>query len=379
MAPDSKESIEAQPLTPAAMVALLALIGVVLLFVAIVFVYVGGWLSPHRLTQDRMMQAFQELDGAHPGFRRNHAKGMCVSGWFDSSGAAASLSKAAVLKAGERSAVIGRFALAGGMPFQADAPGQVRSMALRFLPAGGGGEWRTAINNIPVFPVNTAQGFYEQLLAARPDPSTGKPDPAAMKAFLVHHPETVRAGALINARVVSSGFADSTFNSLDTFRFVNAAGVSTPVRWAMEPLRPVVTEAAAQAARTDKNYLFDDLIAQIRQQPLKWRLMITVGRPDDPTNDATRPWPVARQRIDAGTLTLDAVSSEDGSGGACLWISYDPMVLPAGIEASDDPILSARSAAYARSLTLRAEEKSQKAPSAVTPQEVRALLAGGKP
>jgi catalase len=375
VATDSRESIDAKSraLTPAVTAARLAMIGVVMLIVAAAFAAVGGWLSPHRLTQDRMMQTFQELNGAHPGFRRNHAKGLCVSGWFDSSGAAASLSKAEVLQAAGRAQVIGRFALAGGMPAQTDTPAQVRSMALRFLPPGGG-EWRMGMNNIPVFPVNSAQGFYDQLLAARPDPTTGKPDPAAVQASLAHHPETARATALIKARIISSGFADSSFNSLNAFRFVNAAGVSTPVRWAMQPLQPVVAEAPAQAAHADKNYLFGDLIAQLLQHPLKWHLLVTIGQPGDPTSDATRPWPMERQRVDAGTLTLDAVSSEDGRG-ACTDINYDPLVLPPGIEASDDPLLSARSAAYSRSFTLRAEEKARKAPSAVTAQEVRA---GGK-
>jgi catalase len=284
VATDSRESIDAKSraLTPAVTAARLAMIGVVMLIVAAAFAAVGGWLSPHRLTQDRMMQTFQELNGAHPGFRRNHAKGLCVSGWFDSSGAAASLSKAEVLQAAGRAQVIGRFALAGGMPAQTDTPAQVRSMALRFLPPGGG-EWRMGMNNIPVFPVNSAQGFYDQLLAARPDPTTGKPDPAAVQASLAHHPETARATALIKARIISSGFADSSFNSLNAFRFVNAAGVSTPVRWAMQPLQPVVAEAPAQAAHADKNYLFGDLIAQLLQHPLKWHLLVTIGQPGDPT------------------------------------------------------------------------------------------------
>jgi catalase len=372
MATDTGKSISAKPraLTPAATIARLAVIGVLMLIAAVAFASVGGWLSPHRLTQDRMMQAFEELNGPHPGFRRNHAKGLCVSGWFDSSGAAASLSKAEILQAGVRAQVIGRFALAGGMPVQADTPEQVRSMALRLLPPGGS-EWRMGMNNIPVFNVNSAQGFYDQLLAARPEPATGKPDPAALQAFLAHHPETVRAMVLIKARTVSSGFADSAFNSLNAFRFVNAYGVSIPVRWAMEPLQPVVAETPAQAVHVDKNYLFDDLIAQLRQHPLKWHLMVTVGQPGDPTNDATLPWPMERRRLDAGTVTLNATSSEDGPG-TCTDVNYDPLVLPAGIEASDDPLLSARSAAYARSFTLRAEEKARKAPSAVTAQEVAA-------
>jgi catalase len=250
-------------------------------------------------------------------------------------------------------------------------------MALRFLPLGGE-EWRTGMNNIPVFAVNSARGFYEQLLASSPDPATGKPDPTRMKAFLAAHPETVRALSMIKKRQVSSGFENSTFNSLDAFRFVDAAGASVPVRWSTVPVQPFVADSAEQSAAGDKNYLFDDLIARIAQHPQQWRLIVTIGQAGDPTNDATLPWPAGRRQIDAGTVTIDHASSEDGGG--CTAVNYDPLVLPSGIEPSDDPLLSARSAAYARSFTLRAEEEHEKPPSAVTTQEVQAqeVQAGGK-
>jgi catalase len=317
------------------------------------------------------MAAFHDANGTHAGFRRNHAKGVCVTGWFESSGQATALSKAAVFRPG-RVPVVGRFALAGGMPFQTDAAVTVRSMALRFLPPGGE-EWRTGMNNIPVFPVNSARGFYEQLLASSPDPATGKPDPARMKAFLAAHPETARALALIMKRQVTSGFANSTFNSLNTFRFVDAAGASVPVRWSTVPVQPVAADGAEPSAAADKNYLFDDLIAQIAQHPQQWRLIMTIGQGDDPTSDATLPWPEGRRQIDAGAITIDQASSEDS--GRCTAVNYDPLVLPSGIEPSDDPLLSARSAVYARSFTLRAEEEHEKPPSAVTPEQVQG---GGK-
>jgi catalase len=349
----------------------LGAIGAVMLSVAGAFAYVGGWLSPERLTQDRMMAAFQNANGVHAGFRRNHAKGACVTGWFESSAQAAALSKAAVFRP-VRVPVVGRFALAGGIPFQPDAPATVRSMALRFvLPHGE--EWRTGMNNIPVFPVNSARGFYEQLLASSPDPRTGKPDPDRMKAFLAAHPETGRALSLIKKRQVTSGFANSTFNSLDAFRFVSAVGASVPVRWSTVPVQPFAADSAEPSTAGDKNYLFDDLIAQIAEHPLQWRLIVTIGQADDPTNDATLPWPADRQQVDAGTVTIDHASSEDG--GRCTDVNYDPLVLPSGIEPSDDPLLSARSSAYASSFTLRAGEEHEKPPSAVTAQEVQA---GGK-
>src|ERR1700737_471861 len=84
-------------------------------------------------------------------------------------------------------------------PYVTDAPHTVRSMAILFkLPDGE--EWRTGMNNIPVFAVKTAQGFHDQLVALAPDPATGKPDPAKMKAFLASYPETAKAIKLINAK-----------------------------------------------------------------------------------------------------------------------------------------------------------------------------------
>jgi catalase len=352
----------APPLAPAARLARFGLIGVVLMCAAGAFAYTGEWVAPRHLTQDDMMTAFQRVDGNHPGFRRNHAKGICVSGMFESSGLAVPISRAAVFRPGSIR-VIGRFALAGDLPYQADKPDTVRSMALRFLPPSGQ-EWRTGMNNIPVFAVNSARGFYDQLLASAPDPATGQPDPAKMKAFFAAHPESMRAAAIIGQRPVAAGFAQSVFNSLNTFRFVNAAGHSVPVRWSMVPLQPFTPASPAQAEAGDTNYLFDDVAAEIEQHPLQWRLMVTVAQPGDPTDDATLPWPADRQQIDAGILTLDQVTSEND--GPCANVVFDPLVLPDGIAPSDDPLLSARSAAYARSFTLRAGEAYEKPPSAVS-------------
>jgi hypothetical protein len=57
-------------------------------------------------------------------------------------------------------------------------------MALSFRPRDAE-EWRTGMNDIPVFAVRTAEAFNEQLLASKPDPATGKPDlPRATESLL---------------------------------------------------------------------------------------------------------------------------------------------------------------------------------------------------
>jgi catalase len=335
----------------------LGLIGVIALGLVVLFAWAGGWLAPGSLTPQRMIDTFQAANGVHEGFRRNHAKGVCLIGTFDSNGAGAQLSKAAVFKAGQVP-VFGRFALAGGLPMMPDGPAAVRSMALNFtLPDGE--VWRTGMNDIPVFPLKDPRAFYEQLVASEPDPKTGKPDPAAMKAFLAAHPETAKALAILRSKPFSSGFANAAYNGLDAFVFVDAAGKTTPVRWSVVPIDAFAPEPADVPA--DKNYLFDALIQRVNQAPAQWHLMLTVGQPGDPTNDATLPWPADRLQIDAGTLSVNRIVGE--AEGNCRDINFDPLVLPDGITASDDPLLSARSAAYVDSFTRRAGEP--KVPSAV--------------
>jgi catalase len=219
--------------------------------------------------------------------------------------------------------------------------------------------------NTPVFNVNTPQAFYDRLLAAQPDPRTGKPDPQKMAAFLARHPEAMKAAKIIQSRPASSSFENSTYYGLNAFWFIDASGRSIPVRWSLTPVESSAPETIAPA-RADKNYLFDALIARILQQPLQWHLMMTIGQANDPTSDATIPWPDAREQVDVGTLTLNKVESEETSPARD--INFDPLVLPEGIVPSDDPLLSARSAVYSQSFTRRAGEK--KLPSAVTPSDV---------
>src|SRR5438093_12423035 len=91
---------ERRPLSIASTVARLALIGVALAAVAGTFAYLGGWLTPNDLTPARFIDGFEDVNGAHPGFRRNHAKGVGVSGYFASNGNGARRSKSVVFRPG---------------------------------------------------------------------------------------------------------------------------------------------------------------------------------------------------------------------------------------------------------------------------------------
>jgi len=322
--------------------------------------YANKWIGPTAaLTRQTFMDGFRKVFGLHPGFRRNHAKGVVVNGYFESNGSGRELSKAALFKPG-RTPVIGRFSLSGGNPMVADAPATARGLGLAFsFPDAT--QWRMALLNLPVFVDHSPQGFYDRLLASKTDPATGKPDPAAMSAFNEAHPESVAAMAVIKQHPPTPGFADSTFSSLITFFFVNDAGVRTPVRWAFVP-----TQAALPPLPGTTNSLFDALVRQMRSGPVSWRLLLTVGQPEDSVTDATLAWPSDRRTVDAGVLTLTNIETE--APGNARDVNFDPLVLPDGIEPSDDPLLSARSAVYAASYRARTGEP--KSPSAVQVDEV---------
>ncbi len=249
------------------------------------------------------------------------------------------------------------------MPYQADKANTVRGLAISFMPAHGE-EWRTAMINLPVFPFATPQAFYDQMLALAPDPATGKPNPARIQAFFAKYPESANALKLIQSQPVSSGFENSAFNSLDAFRFINANGETAWVRWSMLPVQPFAPAGPAHP-QADTNYLFDALIASVREHPLQWHLLITIAQPGDPTDDATIPWPSDRKQVDAGTLTINQVESDDTSPARDT--TFDPLVLPDGIAPSADPLLNARSVVYVRSFTLR--EGEHKSPAAVSPAD----------
>ena len=351
------------PLSGAGLLLRLAAIGALLAAIVFLFAYAAGWLTPHALTPGRMIDRFQAVNGVHPGFRRNHAKGVGVSGWFDSNGQGTQFSKASIFQPG-RVPVIGRFNLAGGMPYAADKSSTVRGVGILFKLKDGE-EWRMAMINLPVFPFATPQAFYDQLLALAPDPATGKPDPAKAQAFFAKYPGSAKAIQIISKNPMSSGFDNTTFNSLNAFRFINATGGVAWVRWSIVPVQPFEPISTAHPEQAGTNFLFDALIASIHQHPLQWHLILTIAGPGDSTVDSSLPWPPDRQQVDVGTLTVNNIESEDTSPARD--INFDPLILPNGIASSDDPLLSARSAVYSKSFTLREGER--KSPSAVSTEE----------
>ena len=331
----------------------LALIGAVLAVIAGLFAWAGGWLTPARVSGGSIADAIEANTGkVFAGTRRAHAKGLCVSGAFVANGAGVALSRAPLFVAGTY-AVTGRFSLAGPNPGASDGRNVFHALGLRFaLP--GGVEWRMALDHVPTFIVATPADFQALMVASTPVAATGKPDPVRMAAFLAAHPETARFMAMMKAAPLPSSFANGTYYSIDAFRFTSAAGVTQAVRWQFEPEDAFGELDKSKLDQMPNDALFDEYIVRSRKGPVRWHLMIVPANPGDRTDNGTIAWGPSHRKIDVGTLTLDNAATE--TTGNYRDLVFDPLILPPGVAASDDPLLAGRSAAYSASFRRRARE-----------------------
>lgn len=323
------------------------------LFIAALAALVGLFIAAQFGPQVSSVTAqdfvdLQQGSRIHEGFRRAHAKGICIAGEFRANGALAQTSRAQVFQAGHHP-FIGRFSIAGNNPLAPDLQAPVRSLAFDILP-NTKHSWRSAMNTPPVLAVATPEAFYQQLQALRPDPETGRPNSERLQRFFATHPESAAFLNWRDAYQPSQSFTMEHYHSTNAFYLVNSAGERQAVRWIMQP----TTDWQAQNPDLDDaDALQQDLQDRVAQQPVRFDLILQFAVDDDP-NDPTREWSAENPQTLAGQLVISQVSAQQG--GVCDGVNFDPLVLPDGIEPSNDKILRARSAAYAESYKRRAQE-----------------------
>jgi catalase len=342
-------------------VAFAAIVGLATLLLA-AFLFAAGAFSPERLGPRRFVDALEARDGVHDGFRRAHSKGVCAIGRFRAVGDGVELSTASLFQSGADIPVAARFSTGGGMPYASDGRNVFRSLALKFdLP--GGEEFRMAMNHVPIFIVANPAAFPELHLAHVPDPATGKPDPEKVAQFFATHPETAPFQEWMRTQPLPSSFANSTFYSANSFRFIDGAGTRRFVRWRFEPAAEKEALDKTVLATLPENFLFEDLAARIGNAPARWTMIATLAEPGDAVDNPTIVWTGEHRDVVMGELEISKLVPEDE--GACRNVNFDPLILPRGVEPSDDPLLFARSAAYSVSLTRRLGEKGE--PAAFSP------------
>lgn len=303
----------------------------------------------------RMVDAFEATNGKFEGYRRSGAKGICAMGEFVGSAEARALSTASAFS-GQPVPVIVRFSIGGANPKAADNGKGQRIMALQFnLPNGE--IWHHGNINAPVFGAATPTQMLGRVESLRPDPATKAPDPAKVKAFADANPEVLLQGKYFASQPVPASFASVNYWGVHGFAFVNAKGDKQWGKWLFEPVGGVQGLSDDEAKAKGPAFLFDDLRQRVNDGKAAFNFNLELAQPGDKLDNATVPLPAGRKKVTLGVLKVTSVSAD--AGGACLNITYNPMVLPKGIEPSSDPMLAARAAPYAVSLGRRLSEGSK--------------------
>ncbi|MET0291137.1 MAG: catalase family peroxidase [Steroidobacteraceae bacterium] len=327
-------------------------IAAVVAALALAFAGTAGWIGG-RVTARQVIDAIEANNPqSYPGFRRAHSKGLCVAGTFDSTGDAVALSSARVF-AQAKTPVLGRISIAGGDPHSPDDAARVRSIAL-LLRTDDGQEWRTAMNSFPFFVVATPEAFFEQVVAQRPEPATGKPDPRKMAAFVERHPEVRAFQQWAGSAPWPDSWANTQYNGIHAFRFTAADGGERFVRWVLRPRAPLVEMTPEQRKEAGPEFLSREFAQRLAQGPVRWDLVLSIAGPGDAVDDPSKPWPAERREVVAGTLSV--TSATEQAMGNCRDVNFDPLVLPTGIAPSGDPVLAARSSVYSESFNRRQRE-----------------------
>lgn len=312
------------------------------------FIACAGYAAPlaAEVSGRDLVDALNGIFGQHAGQRASHAKGVCAAGEFRAGAEAQRLSKA-VLFDGEPVPVTVRFSMGGGNPKVSDKSRTIRGLAARFsLPDGGVTDLVTI--SAPVFFARTPEQALEFLRVRAADPATGKADPEKVAAFSEANPETTLQAAWVKDNPLPDSYLSTPYFGVNAFRFINADGEAVYGRWQLEPAAGVVGLSDEELAALGDDFLNEDLVERLAAGPSAFEIHVQLAGEGDPITDPTVAWPGSRPRVHVGTLTLTRAE-----GQACDAVMFNPLALTPGIEASADPILGIRTAAYVESLARR--------------------------
>jgi catalase len=195
----------------------------------------------------------------------------------------------------------------------------------------------------PFFTAATPDAFLAFLEARRPDPTTKKPDPEKIKAASAKYPDFKPQMEWLAKTGVPASYAAVNYWSTHAFKFTNAAGKTQFAKWMFVPVTGQEFIEEEKLANYSKVFLADELKGRVSQIPVGFDFVLQLAQPGDVTNNATVAWPDDRQKVVAGRLKVTAVSDK----ATCDSINFNPLILPTGIEGSDDPLLTARAGSYA--------------------------------
>jgi catalase len=137
---------------------------------------------------------------------------------------------------------------------------------------------------------------------------------------------------------VPASYARAPFWAVNTFVFVGEDGRRQPARWVVEPVARVVGLTDEQLKTMPDEFLAEEFRGRLARRPAEWDFHLQFPGEGDPLDDATVAWPADRRKVKVGRLAVTSAAPA-GTPGECEREMFDPLLLPQGIEPSNDPVL----------------------------------------
>src|ERR1700676_1057673 len=240
----------------------------------------------YQMSAELVEMIHEDFQGFHPGFRGVHASGRYYAGIFTATAEAKQLSRAVHLQ-GNPVPVTVRHSNTPKNPW---GPASSASMAVKFFLPDGTVTDLVALP-IPLFFARTPEETHEFLVAVRPDPATGEPDPHRLKPFLGAHPWVAHAVQLAKALPAPVSLAQTAFHMLHAFRFVNEAGKTLYARYHWEPEAGVAGWTLQELQKRPPSYLFEEYEERLSKAPVGFKLVLQLAEKCDSTDDPSDQWP----------------------------------------------------------------------------------------
>lgn len=168
-----------------------------------------------------------------------HARGYGAHGFFETYGSLASYTKADLFqRPGQKTPAFVRFSTVAGNKGSADLVRDVRGFAVKIYTQEG--NWDLVGNNIPVFFIQDAIKFPDLIHAAKQEPDRAFPQAQTAHDnfwdFMSLTPESMNMIMwIMSDRTIPRSFRFMEGFGVHTFRFVNAKGESTFVKFHWKP------------------------------------------------------------------------------------------------------------------------------------------------
>jgi catalase len=219
-------------------------------------------------------------------------------------------------------------------------------MAVKFhLPDGS--DTNIVTHSYNGFPTATADEF-QQLLITLAASGPDAPKPTPLEKFFETHP--IAKTFLTAEKPAPVSFGTLPYFGVNSFKFTNAKGDVTYVRYRLEPEAGAQYLTKDQLAAADPNYLVEEIGKRVGDGPVRFKYIAQVAEEGDKIDDPSIAWPDSRKTVELGVIEIDKVDADSATAERAL--IFQPTAVPAGIEPAD-PMISARSAAYAVSFGRR--------------------------